>query len=242
MALNYDDIRKRLRKIKEKAKMNGRDFYHIYDPEKDVSTATADNYASALINGTNAGGETGKTIPITLEGLQNLIDSGRFEGLTMNYLLYGDDTPEKAVFVPETSIDKLSVADFFKIIGQMILEMPDVVNFSHDALRERRPDDGFSRIYRTLEFNVSKNDFPDNNDLGIALSYFFEGVAYSADSPDYEIRKIGMDKVFTAMSKDKRFTGTTIKAMMSSFDELFITPDPKDSPFEHKEDPDDSYY
>ena len=87
-------IRRRLEKLKTDSKMDALEFCKIYAPEKcEKSEANTRNFISQLFSGGTS--INNKQVSINIEHLLNIVNSDKFPGVTLNYLVYGDETPVK---------------------------------------------------------------------------------------------------------------------------------------------------
>lgn len=181
MALDYNEIRGRLADLKDKSKLKNYEFCQIYAPDKcEGSKANAENYISAIFTGRNYPKDTSGPIYPELEHLQNLIDSGKFPGLTMNFLLYGDDAPAVEMKTLDLDIHRWTLADFCEFVLSIVQEYPHEISYaaSEPERYEVELDEG-GKLEETeynlvLKFMEMDSLTDEGCDLGIALKSVLE--------------------------------------------------------------------
>lgn len=222
MSINYNELRERLLKLKTNNQMNNYEFCQIYAPERCCTKKTnAENYISAVFSGRDYPKSTSGPIYPELNHLQNLIDSGKFPGLTMNYLLYGDDTPVVERKSIELDIEQWSLADICEFIGNLKMVYPNQIDIREDVeTGPSRWDDEYSsdEIYQKRSVVITIEEMDDINkepgkarfSIGQALSLFHYDTKDIEMIRDDEIRKLGFDKVLREIRERDDFSNTNL--------------------------------
>ena len=148
---DYSEIRNRLMKLKEQAGLDAYQFCEIYAPEKCSSESNAKNYVSALSTGRNYPDEKHGPLLPDIEHLLNIVNSDKFPDATLNYLVYGDETPVKTVEKIDTNPKNWSIADFCIFLGKLMDAQP---------------------IIKTEELSETESCIVDGQDLGKTVKYF----------------------------------------------------------------------
>lgn len=217
MALDYNDIRGRLEDLKYKSKMKNYEFCQIYAPEKcEGSKASAENYISAIFTGRNYPKETSGPVYPELDHLQNLIDSGKFHGLTMNYLLYGDKAPTTEVKSLDLDIRHWMLSDFCEFILSILQEYPYEVAYSvsepekYEVEIDNGDKIGEKKYNLLLKFTEMDSLTDEGCDLGIALRVVLEEFNNCKDITSSKARDVAIKELMHAIKSDERYSGTTL--------------------------------
>lgn len=217
MAIDYGTIRTRLADLKEKSKLKNYEFCQIYAPEKcEKSKAYAENYISAIFSGRNYPKDTNGPASIELDHLQNLIDSGMFPGLTMNYLLYGDDSPVTEKKTIDLDIHHWTLADFCEFVLALLQEYPQGINYSLSEPEKYEVEmDNGDKIEEAeynlhLKFMEMDSLTDEGSDLGIALRSFLEEYSNCKDITSSKAREVAIKELMKAMRLDDRYSHTTL--------------------------------
>ena len=218
MGIDYEAVRCRVADLIDKSKLKNYDFCEIYAPEK-CKTSTksnAENYISAIRTGRNYPKETSGPVKPELDHLQNLIDSEMFPGLTMNYLLYGEDVPVIENKTIDLDIRHWTLADFCEFILALLQEYPQEINYSvsEPEKYEVEMDDG-DKIEETeynlhLKFMEMDSLTDDGSDLGIALRSFLEEYSNCKDITSSKAREVAIRELVKAIRSDSRYSNTTL--------------------------------
>ena len=231
MGIDYSKVRERLAALKDKSGMDNYEFCKIYAPEKcKKNKQTATNFISAIFSGRNYPKETSGPEYPQLEHLQNLIDSGQFPKLTMNYLLYGDDSPAIEKKVIDLDPNNWSLADFCEFIGRLKLNYPEFIDI-HESF-EHGPslwdeeylsdEDSQKRSVSITIEEMNDIDYEPGTrvfSLGQALSMFHYRTKDTENIRDKDIRQLGFDKAVASIRERDDY----VKTNLSECD--------KDSPF-----------
>ena len=222
MSIKYNELRERLLKLKTDNGMNNYEFCQIYAPEKcGVKRTTVENYISAIFSGRDYPKSTSGPIYPELDHLQNLVDSGRFPGLTMNFLLYGDDTPVVERKTVELDIEQWSLADLCEFIGNLKMKYPNQIEIREDVeAGPSRWDDECppDEIYQKRSIMISIEEMDDiykepgktRFSIGQALSRFHYDTKDIENIRDEEIRRIGFEKVVKEIRERDDFSKTNL--------------------------------
>ena len=217
MSLDYNNIRGRLADIKAKSKLNNYEFCKIYSPDRcTASKATAENYMSAVFTGRNYPKDTSGPVYPELDYLQNLIDSGKFPGLTMNYLLYGDESPVAEKKVLDTNLHNWTLADFCEFILKLLQEYPYEIRpyISDSEKYEVEYDNGekieevrYSAVLKFLEMDTLNDE---GSDIGLGLNTFFDEYQKCQSISSSKARDVAIKELIDAIRTDDRFSKTLL--------------------------------
>ena len=217
MAIDYGTIRTRLADLKEKRNLKNYEFCQIYAPEKcEKSKAYAENYISAIFSGRNYPKDTNGPASIELDHLQNLIDSGMFPGLTMNYLLYGDESPVAEKKVLDTNLHNWTLADFCEFILKLLQEYPYEIRpyISDSEKYEVEYDNGekieevrYSAVLKFLEMDTLNDE---GSDIGLGLNTFFDEYQKCQGISSSKARDVAIKELIDAIRTDDRFSKTLL--------------------------------
>ena len=119
-SFDYSGIRDRLMKLKEQAGLDAYQFCEIYAPEKCSSESNAKNYISALSTGRNYPDEKHGPLLPDIEHILNIVNSDKFPDATLNYIVYGDETPVKTIEKIDTNPEHWTIADFCIFLGKLM--------------------------------------------------------------------------------------------------------------------------
>ena len=213
MAIDYNAIRARLTDLKVKSKLKNFGFCQIYAPEKcKKSQAAAENYISAILTGRNYPKDTNGPAEIKLDHLQNLVDSGRFPGLTINYLLYGSDSAMTEKQVLDLDYHHWTLADLCEFILGLIQEyytetkivIGDMEKVSDLPFPDENEMDE-TVYYLTLKF-LEMNMLSDEGcDLGIGLRTFLEEYQKCQSITSSKAKEVAIKALMNAIKSDARF-------------------------------------
>ena len=217
MSLNYEAIRERLLELKVSKNMSNFDFCKIYAPEKTEPTmknpqkdpkSKADNYISALFSGRDYPDAKHGPLYPDLVHLQNIVDSNVFPDVTLNYLLFGDETPVKIEKRIDFDLSHWTYADFCELIWTLKTQYPEriiIEDVFESPLDDVSTDDweyvpkGEIPQKRTITIKIEELDslscipgreFP----LGQAMVAFHHKIEDSENNRDEEIRKLALSK------------------------------------------------
>ena len=230
MGIDYRSIRERLIGLKKQAKMNNFDFCKIYAPEKCTSKTLADNYISALSTGRNYPNERSGPVLPDLEHLQNIVDSERFAGVTMDYLLYGDRTPARVIKTVDLDLTNLTHADFCELLWSLKIKYPDKITICKDTEYydcNAEYDTGYS--YPQKESMIIKieasttsiyNDEIDFS-LGKAIGYFYYDMKDADSIHNEEVRQFAFSKALENV-RDKTYVDNPYFKKLSDCDSDFV--------------------
>lgn len=222
MGINYSELRSRLLKLKTDNGLNNYEFCKIYAPDKcGVKKSTVENYISAIFSGRDYPKSTSGPIYPELDHLQNLVDSGKFPGLTMNYLLYGDDSPVVENKTVDLNLKQWSLADLCEFIGNLKMMYPNQVEIREDVEAgpsrwddECPPDETYQK--RSIVITIEEMDDIDKEpgrtrfSIGQALSLFHYDTKDIENIRDEEIRRIGLKKVVKEIRERDDFSNTNL--------------------------------
>ena len=218
MGFNDLEIRKRLEELKLSKKLSNYEFCKIYAPEKckTQKDSLANNYISAIFSGRNYPKETSGPAKIELVHLQNIIDSDIFPGITMNYLLYGDNSPAKKEKVIDLNLEKWSLADFCELIWRLKTQYPDEIEIENNVEVGRNrydPEYYWDEEYQKRSVTITIEEMNDIDyspgkkrfSLGQALSLFHYEIRETEKVRDLEIREFGLNKVVKEIREREDF-------------------------------------
>ncbi len=154
-----------------------------------------------------------------LEHLQNIVDSDEFPNITLNYLVYGDETPAKIVNKVDFDLSHWTHADFCELIGRLKIKYPQNINIENII---ESAADGISyeewdyapkgdipqkrSVVITIE-EMSEMDGPKIREfsLGQALALFHHDIKESENNRDEEIRQLSLTKAVNRMRDENKF-------------------------------------
>ena len=222
MGINYSELRSRLLKLKTDNGLNNYEFCKIYAPDKcGVKKSTVENYISAIFSGRDYPKSTSGPIYPELDHLQNLVDSCKFPGLTMNYLLYGDDSPVVENKTVDLNLEQWSLADLCEFIGNLKMMYPNQIEIREDVEAgpsrwddECPPDETYQKRYIVITIeemdDIDKEPGRTRFSIGQALSLFHYDTKDIENIRDEEIRRIGLKKVVKEIRERDDFSNTNL--------------------------------
>ncbi len=210
MGINYDEIRERLMELKKSKNMDNYEFCKVYAPEKcDSSKSNAENYISALSTGRNYPTEKHGPLLPDLEHLQNIVDSDVFPEVTLDYLVYGDETPAKVVNAIEFDLSKWTHADLCEFLWTLKIRYPKSIsiedNFETPIDESTYVPGDFVPQKRSVTINIEEmNNWEQYGQeryfsIGQALSSFHNDMKDTENNRDEEIRQFGFRKAVEKM-------------------------------------------
>lgn len=202
MGINFEEIRERLITLKKSKKMNNYDFCRIYAPEKCTSKPNAENYISALSTGREYPNQGDGPLYPDLEHLQNIVDSDEFPEVTLNYLVYGDETPAKVERKIDFDLSHWTHADFCEFLWTLKTHYPknitieneikDHLNIYGEPISERQAVIRIDELYedpgKTEEFS-----------LGQAIVLFHYDVSDTENVKSLKVRELGFSEAVKTM-------------------------------------------
>ena len=217
MGINYSELRNRLLKLKSDNRLNNYEFCKIYAPDKcSVKKSTVENYISTIFSGRDYPKSTSGPIYPELDHLQNLVDSGKFPGLTMNYLLYGDESPVAEKKVLDTNLHNWTLADFCEFILKLLQEYPYEIRpyISDSEKYEVEYDNGekieevrYSAVLKFLEMDTLNDE---GSDIGLGLNTFFDEYQKCQSISSSKARDVAIKELIDAIRTDDRFSKTLL--------------------------------
>ena len=209
-SFDYSGIRDRLMKLKEQAGLDAYKFCEIYAPEKCSSESNAKNYISALSTGRNYPDEKHGPLLPDIEHLLNIVNSDKFPDTTLNYLVYGDETPVKTIEKIDTNPEHWTIADFCLFLGNLADRYP-AISFAHSEPQdipinvngEELAETQYNFIIKIPEYDSLSES---GHDLGMALSEFVKRYEEMKQINSESVQKVMYDKIKEAIQKDKRFS------------------------------------
>ena len=125
-------IRRRLEKLKTDSKMDALEFCKIYAPEKcEKSEANTRNFISQLFSGGTS--INNKQVSINIEHLLNIVNSDKFPGVTLNYLVYGDETPVKIDKTIDFDLKRWTHADICEFLWVLKTRYPEFITIEENS-------------------------------------------------------------------------------------------------------------
>lgn len=209
-SFDYTPIRDRLMKLKKDAGLDAVDFCRIYAPEiLEKSESNARNYISALSTGRGYPDDRHGPLKPDIEHLQNIVNSDIFPNVTLNYLVYGDETPAKTIKELDLNIEHWTIADLCKFLGNLMDKYP--YNIRTDNCTAASPEDpnddfDYTEAFFVIKFlkYMSIND--SYIDLGMALQEFSSAYEDMKKIPSETARKTMYEQLIKAIESDERFS------------------------------------
>ena len=205
---DYMPIRNRLADLKEKAGMDALEFCKIYAPEKYEKT---EGYARTYISQVFSGGTSFNNKPVLpdIEHLLNIVNSDKFPEVTLDYLVYGDETPAKTVEKLDLNPEHWTIADFCLFLGKL-MELQPSIRIKSDLLDEEYiGEDGTDTStshYLSICFREYEEYTGNADDLGGALHAFTSAYENMKNIDSDTARKVMYEQIITAVKSDKRFS------------------------------------
>ena len=216
---DYMSIRNRLAELKEKAGMDALEFCKIYAPEKcEKSEANARNYISQVFSGGTS--INNRQVSLDIEHLLNIVNSDKFPDVTLNYLVYGDETPTKTIEKLDLNPEHWTIADFCLFIGK-VMDLHPSIRTKSDLLEEEYiGDDGIETSfshYLSICFREYEEFTGNSDDLGGALHAFTSAYENMKNIDSDTARKVMYEQIITAVKSDKRFSNKLSSCEIDNF-------------------------
>lgn len=217
---DYTPIRNRLMELKKAANLDAVAFCKIYAPEKCSSESNAKNYISALSTGRNYPDEKhGPVIP-DIEHLTNIVNSDVFPNVTLEYLVYGDETPAKTIEKLDINPEHWTIADFCLFLGKL-MDLQPSIRIKSDLLDEEYiGEDGTDTStshYLSICFREYEEYTGNADDLGGALHAFTSAYENMKNIDSDTARKVMYEQIITAVKSDKRFSNKLSSCEIDNF-------------------------
>lgn len=201
-------IRRRLEKLKIDSGMDALEFCKIYAPEKcDKSEANARNFISQVFSGGTS--INNKPVSINIEHLLNIVNSDKFPDVTLDYLVYGDETPTKTIEKIDTNPENWTIADFCIFLGRL---MDNQQCIKTDTVLEEEPFmlDGQEMAETMRYFAIKILDYDglssSGYDLGNAISEFVSHYDEMKKISSKSAQEFLYDKIKNAVYSDERYS------------------------------------
>ena len=217
-------IRRRLEKLKVESGMDALEFCKIYAPEKcEKSEAYARNYISQVFSGGTS--FNNKQVSIDVEHLLNIVNSDRFPGVTLNYLVCGDETPAKVYKAIDFDLKNWTHADLCEFLWTLKTRYPDYITIRESLetpADDMTPDElqgislGELPQKRSISIDIEEiNEMasPETRtfSIGQALAWFHHDIKDSENNRDPEIREFALKKAINKMRDANRFDNPFLK-------------------------------
>lgn len=205
---DYSEIRNRLMELKEQAGLDAYQFCEIYAPEKCSSESNAKNYISALSTGRNYPDEKHGPLLPDIEHLLNIVNSDTFPDVTLNYLVYGDETPIKTIEKIDVNPEHWTIADFCIFLGKI---MDSHQSIKTDTVIEDEPnivdgqEYGESMRYFTIKILEYSGFDSSGYDLGDAISEFVTQYKKMKSIPSKTAQEVMYKQIKNAIYSDERY-------------------------------------
>lgn len=201
-------IRQRLEQLKIDSGMDAIEFCKIYAPERcEKSDANTRNYISQVFSGGTS--INNKPVPILLEHLLNIVNSDKFPGVTLDYLVYGDETPAKTFKKLELDPAHWTLADFCEFIGNLKRVYPYSIKGETITVDEPYTLEGQEELVRNSYYSLKFLEyagFADSGyDLGGAVRACFTEYEKMNPIPSEEVRTALFKKIVESIRSDARF-------------------------------------
>lgn len=215
MGFDYAGIRERLMKLKEQAKLDNYEFCKIYAPEKCTTKENAENFISAVFSGRRYPTATSKHLVPEIEHLNNIVESDRFSQVTLNYLVYGDETPAKTVEKIDFNPEHWTVADFCVFLGKVMDAHPSI-KIESELIEEPYTYNGEelsdTNHYLAIRFLEYDGECGVGYDLGGALRAFTDAFKTMKELPSKTTRDVMYKQIVNAMNSDERFSKSSLSS------------------------------
>lgn len=208
MGINYPEIRERLMALKKSQNLDNYEFCKIYAPEKCSSETNAKNYISALSTGRNYPDDKHGPLLPDLEHLQNIVDSELFPDVTLDYLVYGDETPIKTIEKIDVNPEHWTIADFCVFLGKI---MDSHQSIKTDTVIEEESnmvdgqEYGESMSYFTIKILEYSGFDSSGYDLGEAISEFVSQYKKMKSIPSKTAQEVMYKQLKNAIYSDERY-------------------------------------
>lgn len=212
-AFDTMSIRRRLEQLKVESGMDALEFCKIYAPEK---WEKSEGYARTYISQVFSGGTSfnNKQVSIDIEHLLNIVNSERFPGITLNYLVYGDETPVKTIEKVDLKPEHWSLADFCVFLGKVLDKHTDIMFQKHvkedldidtkDIKGLEDEDFTFYNLVITIPEYFALTG--EGNDLGIGLGEYLDAHSDLKDIKSEKARTTMYEQLIKAVYADKRYS------------------------------------
>ena len=218
--IDYASIRERLMALKKKANLDNFEFCKIYAPEKCSSKSNADNYISALSTGRNYPDEKHGPLYPDLEHLKNIVDSDVLPDVTLDYLVYGNETPVKTKEILDINPEHWTIADFCLFLGR-VMDLHPSIRTKSDLLKEEYiGDDGIDTSvshYQSICFREYEEFTGNADDLGGALHAFISAYENMKSIDSDMAQKVMYEQIITAVQSDQRFSNKLSSCEIDNF-------------------------
>lgn len=208
MGINFVDIRERLIALKKSRKMNNYDFCRIYAPEKCTSKTNAENYISALSTGREYPNQGDGPLYPDLAHLQNIVDSDEFPDVTLNYLVYGTETPAKVINKIDFDLSHWTLADFCEFLWTLKIRYPKNINIENE-INDRVNIYGEPIIERQAVIRIDEiNEDPGKREefsLGQAIVLFQYEAGDTENNKSLKVRELGFSEAVKLMRSRSSF-------------------------------------
>lgn len=205
---DFMPIRKRLLELKEKSGLKSVEFCRIYAPEISEKTEHyAETYISALFSGRTFSGN--KPLTPDIPHLLNIVNSNEFPDVTLDYLIYGDETPAKTIKQLDLDPAHWTLADFCEFMGKLKRVYPYSIKGEKTKADEPYTLDGQEELatnyYYSLKFLEYSGIADSGYDLGGAVRACFTEYEKMNLIPSEEVRETFFKKIVEAIHSDIRF-------------------------------------
>lgn len=209
MECDYASIRNRLQELKERAKLDNYEFCKIYAPDKCTSKDNAENYMSAVFSGRRYPTSASRHMIPEIEYLNNIVNSELFPDVTLNYLVYGDETPAKTIEKLDLNPEHWKLADFCEFIGRLKKVYPYSIKGERITVDEPYTLEGQEELatnsYYSLKF-LEYDGFSDSgHELGGAVRACFTEYEKMNHIPSEAAKDVLFEKIIEAIHSDARF-------------------------------------
>lgn len=217
-------IRRRLETLKVESGMDSYDFCKIYAPERCKKTKdNARNYISQVFSGGTS--INNKPVPINIEHLLNIVNSDKFPGVTLNFLVYGDENPVKIEKTIDFDLKRWTHADICEFLWVLKTRYPEFITIEENCetpVEDRSPEElqfYFGQevpIKRTINISIEETNDIDASysrvfSIGQAIALFHYDMRDSEDNHDPEIRELALTKAVNRMRSREQLNNPYLK-------------------------------